>query len=46
MEAKRIDKNGKEITKTISHKFQFIVDARFMVSSLSNLVDILAEGIH
>ena len=39
MEAKRIDKNGKEITKTMSYKWQFYVSARFMVSPLSNLVD-------
>ena len=39
MEAKRIDKNGKEITKTMSYKWQFNVSARFMVSPLSNLVD-------
>ena len=44
-EVKRIDKNGKEITKIISDKLQFIDRSRFMASSLSNLVDNLAEGI-
>ena len=38
-------KNGKEITKIISDKLQFIDCSRFMASSLSNLVDNLAEGI-
>ena len=32
--------------KTISFKFQFIDSARFMASSLSILVDKLAERIH
>ena len=45
-EVKRIDKNGEKITKTISYKLQLIDSARFMASSLSNLVDNLAEGIH
>ena len=44
-EVKRIDKNGEKITKTISYKLQLIDSARFMASSLSNLVDNLAEGI-
>ena len=43
---KRIDKNGEEITKTISYKLLFIDNARFMASSLSDLVDNRAEGIH
>ena len=38
----RIDKNGKEITKTMSYGLQFIDITRFMASSLSNL----PEGIH
>ena len=38
-EVKRIDKNEKQITKTISYKL------KFMASSLSNLVDNFAEGI-
>ena len=42
----RIDKKGKEITKTISYRLQFIDSARFMASSLSNLVNNLAEEIH
>ena len=45
-EIKRIDKNGEEITKTISYKLQFIDGARFMASSLWKLVDNLAEWIH
>ena len=43
---KRINKNGKELTKTIYYKLQFIDSAKFMASSLSNLVDTFAEGIH
>ena len=42
----RIDKNGEEITKTISNRLQFIDCARFMASSLSDLVDKLAEEFH
>ena len=45
-EAKRIDQNAKEIIKTMSYKLQLIESARFMASSLSNLVDNLAKGIH
>ena len=45
-EVKRIGKNGEEITKTISYKLQLIDSARFMASSLSNLVDNLFKGIH
>ena len=45
-EVTRTNKYGKEITKTISHRLQFIDSTRFMASSLSNLVDNLAEGIH
>ena len=36
----------KKFTKTISYKWKFINNARFMASSLSNLVDSLAERIH
>ena len=43
---KNIDKNGKEIAKTISYKVQFIDSARFMAISLSNLVLYLAKKIH
>ena len=42
----KIDKNGEEGTKTISYILQFIDSARFMASSLSNLVNNLSEGIH
>ena len=42
----RIDKNGEEITKNISYILQFIDSARFMPSSLSNLVNNLSERIH
>ena len=41
----RIDKKGKQITKTISYRLQFIDSAKFMSSSLSNLANNLAEGI-
>ena len=42
----RINKNGEKITKNISFMLQFIDSARFMVSSLSNLINNLSEGIH
>ena len=45
-EVTRIDKNGEEVTKNISYILQFIDSARFMASSLSNLVNNLSEGIH
>ena len=45
-EVKRVHKNGEEITKTICYKLRFIDRAGFLASSLSNLVDNLAEGIH
>ena len=45
-EVSRIDKNGEEITKNVSYILQFIDSARFMASSLSNLVNNLSEGIH
>ena len=45
-EVTKIDKNGKEITKNISYILQFIDSARFMASSLSNLVNNLSVGIH
>ena len=41
-----MSKNGEEITKTISYRLQFIDSARFMASSLSNLVNNLAEVTH
>ena len=45
-EVTRIDKNGEEIAKSLSYILQFIDSARFMASSLSNLVKYLSEGIH
>ena len=45
-EVTRIDKNEEEITKNISSILQFIDSARFMASSLSNLVNNLSERIH
>ena len=41
----RIDKNGKEIIKTISYRLQFIDKARFMASSLSDIFNNFAEEI-
>ena len=38
-EVKRIDKNGEEIATNISYILQFIDSARFMASSLLNLVN-------
>ena len=43
---RRIDKKGKEITKSISYRLQFIDIERFMATSLSNFVNNLAEKIH
>ena len=40
-----IDKNGEEITNSISYRLQFIDSLRFMTSLLSNLVNNLAEEI-
>ena len=45
-EVTKIDKDRNENVVTISHKIKFIDSARFMASSLSNLVHYLAEGIH
>ena len=45
-EVSRIDKNGEEITKTVSYRLQFIDSAIFMASSLSSLVNNVAEGIY
>ena len=42
----RISKDGEKIRKTISRRLQFIDCARFMGSSLSNLVNNIAERIH
>ena len=41
-----VDKSGKKATKSISYILQFIDSARYMASSLSNLVNNLAKGIH
>ena len=40
------DENGEEITKNMSYILQFIDSARFMASSLSNIVNSLAGEIH
>ena len=45
-EVTRIDKNGKEIKKTIFCRLQFIDSVRFMARPLSNLVNNLAERIN
>ena len=42
----KINKNGNESVATISYKIKFIDTTRFMASSLKNLVDNYAEGIH
>ena len=45
-EVTKIDKDGNESVVTLSYKIKFIDSARFMASSLSNLVENLTEGIH
>ena len=45
-EVTNIKKDGNETVVTISCKIKFIDITKFMASSLSNLVDNLAEGIH
>ena len=45
-EVTKIDKNREGITKTISYRLEFIDSKKFMVSSLSNLANNLAEAIH
>ena len=45
-EVSTIDKDGNESVVTISYKIKFFNSARFMASSLSNLVDNLTEEIH
>ena len=45
-EITRINKNGEEITKDISSILKYIDSARFMASSLSNLVNNIPERIH
>ena len=41
-----MDENEEEITNTISYKLKFIDSAKFMASSLSNLVNSVAEAIY
>ena len=45
-EVTKIDKDGNESGVTLSYKITFIDNARFIATSLSNLVDNLAEGIY
>ena len=45
-EVTNVDKDGNESVVTISYRIEFIDSARFMASSLSDLVDNLAERIH
>ena len=45
-EVTEIDQDGKESVPTISYKTKYIDSARFMATSLSNLVDYLTEGIY
>ena len=45
-EVTKIDKDGNESVVTISYKIKFINSARFMVTSLSNLVESVTAGIH
>ena len=45
-ELKNINKDGDEDITTVSYKIKFIDSARFMISSLPNLVDNLSERIH
>ena len=45
-EVTKIKKNGNESVFTISYKITFIDSARFMATSLSNLVDNLTIGIY
>ena len=46
MDVQIIDRDGNESVVTISYKIKFIDSARFMGSSISNLVDNLAESKH
>ena len=45
-EITNIDKDGNESVATISYRIKSIDSVIFMTSSLSNLVDNIAEGIH
>ena len=38
-EVTRIDKNGEEVTKFVSYLLQFTDSARFMTTSISNIVN-------
>ena len=42
----KVDKDSNESVVTISYKIEFIYSARFMGSSLANLVDNPVKGIH
>ena len=42
----KFDKDGNKNVMIISYRIKCIDSTRFMASSLSNLVDNLAEGIH
>ena len=42
---KKTNKNGEEITKTVSYKLKFIDSARFMTSLLLNLICNLTDFI-
>ena len=44
-EVMKVDKDDNESVVTISYKIKFTDIARFMATSLSNLVDNLTEGI-
>ena len=45
-EVKRLDKNRAETTKTLSHGLKFIESASYVASTLLNLVNGPAGGIH
>ena len=45
-EITKIDKHGNETVITISSEIKIIDSARFMATSLLNLVDNIKEGIH
>ena len=45
-EVTRTDKSGEKITWNVFYLLQLIDSARFVPSSLSNLVNNLSEGIH
>ena len=42
----KIVKNEEKNTKAISYRLQFIDSTKFMASSLANVINNLAEGIH